>query len=172
MMRIPLFLLLLSCSLHGKAQALLVLPGTGPSNELQFNPLFIQRNNIASITGQRMVKRDGEPMREQKERYLYRFNPSGLPVYANHSYGKPGTGTDTASTTFTYDTAGRVRRRREDKSGKACSEKSKRFHLCSRLPIPPGWQWPWKACCASARTCEWIQAQPSSFPSGRRRTEG
>lgn len=118
MMRIPLFLLLLSCSLHGKAQALLVLPGTGPSNELQFNPLFIQRNNIASITGQRMVKRDGEPMREQKERYLYRFNPSGLPVYANHSYGKPGTGTDTASTTFTYDTAGRVRRRlRNDLNG-------------------------------------------------------
>lgn len=118
MIRIPLLLLLLTCSLHGKAQALLVLPGTGPSNELQFNPLFIQRNNIASITGQRMVKRDGEPMREQKERYLYRFNPSGLPVYANHSYGKPGTGTDTASTIYTYDTAGRVRRRlRNDLNG-------------------------------------------------------
>jgi len=118
MIRIPLFLLFLSCSLQGDAQALLVLPGTGPSHELQFNPLFIQRNNIASITGQRLVKRDGEPMREQKERYLYRFNPSGLPVYTNHSYGKPGTGTDTASTTFTYDTAGRVRRRlRNDLNG-------------------------------------------------------
>ena len=57
MIRIPLFLLLLSCSLHGKAQALLVLPGTGPSNELQFNPLFIQRNNIA----ERVLGLPGEP---------------------------------------------------------------------------------------------------------------
>lgn len=118
MIRLPLFLLLLLGTVSGPAQALLILPETGPSHDLHFNPLFIQRNNIASITGQRLVKRDGEPMREQKERYLYRFNPSGLPVYTNNSYGRPGSGNDTASTTYTYDTAGKVRRRlRTDLNG-------------------------------------------------------
>lgn len=100
------------------AQALLILPEAGTSHDLHFNPLFIQRNNIISITGQRMVKRDGQPMREQNEKYLYRFNPSGLPVYTNNSYGRPGSGSDTASTTYTYDTAGRVYRRlRNDLNG-------------------------------------------------------
>lgn len=104
--------------LAASAQALLILPDPGNAQDLHFNPLFIQRNNITSITGQRMVKRDGQPMRELNEKYLYRFNPSGLPVYTNNSYGRPGTGSDTASTTYTYDTAGRVRKRlRNDLNG-------------------------------------------------------
>lgn len=105
-------------SLAANAQALLVQPDALGAHDLHFNPLFIQRNNIAVITGQRLVKRDGQPMREQNEKYLYRFNPSGLPLYTNNSYGRPGTGTDTASTTYTYDTAGRVKRRlRNDLNG-------------------------------------------------------
>ncbi|MCC6839772.1 MAG: hypothetical protein IT230_06400 [Flavobacteriales bacterium] len=114
-----LFLLLsLTCFLDANAQALLILAETGPAHDLHFNPLFIQRNHIATITGQRMVKRDGEPMREQNERYLYRFGLNGLPLYTNNSYGRPGSGHDTASTTYTYDTAGRVRRRlRNDLNG-------------------------------------------------------
>ena len=112
-----LFLSLITAICAG-AQALLILPEAGNSHDLHFNPHFIQRNNISSITGQRMVKRDGQPMREQSEKYLYRFNPNGLPVYANNSYGRPGSGSDTASTTYTYDTAGRVRRRlRNDLNG-------------------------------------------------------
>ena len=118
MNRILLLFLFLITAICAGAQALLILPEAGNSHDLHFNPHFIQRNNIASITGQRMVKRDGQPMREQSEKYLYRFNPNGLPVYANNSYGRPGSGSDTASTTYTYDTAGRIRRRlRNDLNG-------------------------------------------------------
>jgi len=118
MNRLLLLLPLFAASLAAHAQALLILPNANNSHDLHFNPLFIQRNNIASITGQRMVKRDGQPMREQNEKYLYRFNPSGLPVYTNNSYGRPGSGQDTASTTYTYDTSGKVRRRlRNDLNG-------------------------------------------------------
>lgn len=118
MKRLPLLLLLLVVTIAGTSQALLILPEAGDAQDLHFNPLFIQRNNIATITGQRMIKRDGQPMREQHERYLYRFNPSGHPLYTNNTYGRPGSGTDTASTTYTYDTAGRVKRRlRNDLTG-------------------------------------------------------
>ena len=118
MNRILLLFLFLITAICAGAQALLILPEAGNSHDLHFNPHFIQRNNISSITGQRMVKRDGQPMREQSEKYLYRFNPNGLPVYANNSYGRPGSGSDTASTTYTYDTAGRIRRRlRNDLNG-------------------------------------------------------
>ncbi len=100
------------------AQALLIVPEPSDVHDLHFNPKFIQRNNISAIIGQRMVKRDGEPMRERNEKYLYRFNSAGLPVYSNNSFGQPGTGRDTASTTYTYDTAGRIMRRlRNDLSG-------------------------------------------------------
>ncbi len=100
------------------AQTLLITPQTGDMSELQFNPLFIQRNGITTIIGDQMVKRDGQPMREKKEKYLYRFNNAGLPVYSNNSFGQPGTGRDTASTTYTYDTAGRIMRRlRNDLAG-------------------------------------------------------
>jgi hypothetical protein len=118
MNRLLLFALYFCTVINAEAQALLILPEAGNSHDLHFNPHFIQRNNIASITGQRMVKRDGQPMREQSEKYLYRFNPNGLPVYTNNSYGRPGSGSDTASTTYTYDTAGRIRRRlRNDLNG-------------------------------------------------------
>ncbi|MBL7940769.1 MAG: hypothetical protein JNL43_15515 [Flavobacteriales bacterium] len=112
----PLLLLCTVCSLQG--QALLILPETSDVHELHFNPQFIQRNGITAIIGQQMVKRDGQPMREKNEKYLYRFNAAGLPVYTNNSFGQPGSGRDTANTTYTYDTAGRIRRRlRNDLAG-------------------------------------------------------
>lgn len=118
MKRPTLLLLVILITIHGASQALIILPGPGSDHDLQFNPQFIERNNITTITGQRMIKRDGQPMREEGQRYLYRFGPKGLPVYTNNSQGRPGSGSDTTSTTFSYDTAGRVERRlRHDMTG-------------------------------------------------------
>ena len=112
----PLFLLCVTISVHG--QALLILPETSDAHDLHFNPHFIQRNGIITIIGDQLVKRDGQPMREKNERYLYRFSASGHTTYSNNSFGQPGSGRDTANTTYTYDTAGRIRRRlRNDLAG-------------------------------------------------------
>lgn len=115
----PLFVLLVTfLGLRVSGQALLILPEGSDVHELHFNPLFIQRNGITAIIGEQLVKRDGQPMREKKEKYLYRFNNAGLPIYTNNSFGQPGSGHDSASTTYTYDTAGRIRRRlRNDLNG-------------------------------------------------------
>lgn len=91
-----------------QAQALIVMPGTDDPNALHFNERFIARNQVASIVGQQMIKRDNMPMQEQKEKYLYRFDEQGRVVYSNNSYGQPGSGRDTASITYTYDGKGRV----------------------------------------------------------------
>lgn len=100
------------------AQALLVLPGAEDPDALHFNERFIARNRVASISGERMVKRDGQPMRTEPARYLYRFDEQGRMTYANNSFGNPGTGRDTTSVTFTYDTAGNVMSRlRNDLAG-------------------------------------------------------
>ncbi|MBL7982659.1 MAG: hypothetical protein JNL52_12710 [Flavobacteriales bacterium] len=113
-----LLLPLLFAPLLLSAQALLVLPGTDDPGALVFNEKFIARNGITAIQGQRMIKRDNEPMREQREKHLYRFDASGRTTYANHSYGNPGTGRDTASVRFTYDAQGHTTRRlRNDLGG-------------------------------------------------------
>ncbi len=110
-------LLFLSGSLL-QAQALLVLPDAEDPDALHFNERFIARNRVASISGERMVKRDGQPMRTEPARYLYRFDEQGRMTYANNSFGNPGTGRDTTSVTFTYDTAGHVMSRlRNDLAG-------------------------------------------------------
>lgn len=99
------------------AQTLNVLPTEDPDLP-HFNERFIARNGIKSITGTRLLKRENEPMREQREHYLYRFDERGRLTYSNNSFGQPGTGKDTASTTFTMDEQGRVSRRlRNDLSG-------------------------------------------------------
>ena len=116
----PVLFLLFVCSLApaANAQALLIVAESTDAHEFHFNPLFIQRNGITTIIGEQLVKRDGEPMRPKKEKYLYRFNSAGLPVYSNNSFGQPGSGRDTASTTYTYDTSGRIMRRlRNDLTG-------------------------------------------------------
>lgn len=117
-MRTHIALLLLCAPLLMQAQTLLVLPGTDDPGALHFNEKFIARNGITAIVGQRMVKRDNEPMREQREKHLYRFDALGRTTYANHSFGQPGTGRDTASVLFNYDADGRLTRRlRNDLGG-------------------------------------------------------
>ncbi len=111
-----LFLLLYPCAL--RAQALLVLPYTDDPDALHFNEHFVARNRMANVAGERMVKRDGQPMRTEPARYLYRFDDQGRMSYANNSFGNPGTGRDTMSVTYTYDATGNVRERlRNDLAG-------------------------------------------------------
>lgn len=109
-------LILLACALRG--QTLVVLPTAEDPDLPRFNERFIARNSIASIVGERLVKRDREPMRPERERLLYRFDEQGRITYSNNSFGQPGTGRDTASVTFTYDGQGRMARRlRNDLGG-------------------------------------------------------
>lgn len=113
-----LILLLLACAYALPAQVLLVLPSNDDPNELHFNPQFMARNQIGSVVGERSVKRDGRPMQAHVEKHVYRFDEQGRTIYANHSFGQPGTGVDTASTLFDFDDKGElVRRLRNDLSG-------------------------------------------------------
>lgn len=90
------------------AQMLLVEPGTEDPGILHFNPEFIARNGVRSVSGQAWVKRDGQPMRALDRHYLYRFVDGGRLGYSNNSFGKPGSGIDTASVMYTYDEAGHL----------------------------------------------------------------
>jgi hypothetical protein len=114
---IPL-LLFLGYALAGSAQVLVVLPEAEDPAMPHFNPQFIQRNRIATIHGELMLKRDNEPMRTKKEKYLYRFDENGRMTYRNSSFGQPGSGRDTASVVFSYDATGQVNKRlRNDLNG-------------------------------------------------------
>ncbi len=116
-MRPLLTLIGLWCTWSVHAQVLLV-PVEGDPTELQFNPLFMERNRIAAVHGERMVKHDNKPMRGVPGKYLYKFDPQGRRIYANHSFGHPGSGRDTASIVFAYDADGRmVRSLRNDLVG-------------------------------------------------------
>lgn len=100
------------------AQQLLVPATIEDPEELTFNAAFIARNGIRSIDGKQLVKREGRPMEERKEKHLYRFDEQGRIVYGNTSYGRPGTGRDTASVGYFYDAKGRlVQRLRNDLTG-------------------------------------------------------
>ncbi len=107
MMRPILFLLLVLGSAPLVAQTLVVSPSLEVPDLPEFNTVFIARNGITSITGVRMLKRDGEPMREESERHAYRFDTQGRTIYGNHSYGRPGSGRDTVSVAYSYDMQGR-----------------------------------------------------------------
>ncbi len=105
-------------SLLSGAQVLLVLPEAEDPAMPHFNQQFIARNKIAAITGELMVKRENEPMRTKKEKYLYRFDEQGRMIYRNNSFGQPGSGRDTASVMLTYDEDGQVMNRlRNDLNG-------------------------------------------------------
>ena len=88
------------------AQMLLVEPGADDPMLLRFNPDFIARNQVTSVKGQLWTKRDGRPMMPQDRFFLYRFGDSGRLGYSNNSFGKPGSGIDTASVMYTYDNKG------------------------------------------------------------------
>lgn len=99
----PLFLLVPALL---QAQVLRIEPGPGDPLALHFDPAFIARNGVKRISGQAQVKRDNEPIRDRSERTLYRFGPDGRLAYNNTSFGRPGSGLDTASVTYTYDARG------------------------------------------------------------------
>ncbi len=118
MMRCSSLVLILFAFSCARGQALLILPSTDDPDAPVFNERFIARNGITSIVGERMVKRDGEPMIAERERLLFKFDEQGRQVYSNHSYGQPGTGRDTASVLYYRDEQGRVvRRLRNDLGG-------------------------------------------------------
>ncbi|HEX2617598.1 MAG TPA: hypothetical protein VHL57_08650, partial [Flavobacteriales bacterium] len=100
------------------AQQLRIEPGTGDPLVLHFDPLFIARNGVKAISGEGQVKRDGEPMRPRNEHVSYRFSSDGRLNYDHNSFGRPGSGLDTASITYTYDGLGRlVEQLRNDLNG-------------------------------------------------------
>jgi len=112
------FLLPFAFASSARSQALLLLPSTDDPDLPVFNERFIARNGIASFVGERMIKRDGQPMRNERDRLLFRFDADGRMVYSNTSYGQPGTGRDTASVTYERDAQGRTMRRlRNDLGG-------------------------------------------------------
>lgn len=105
------FLLLLGVMLTGtasQAQMLLVEASADAPTALEFNPAFIARNDVKSVKGQDWTKRDGRPMVPRNRFYLYRFGTAGRLDYANNSFGKPGSGVDTASVMFTNGNDGRL----------------------------------------------------------------
>lgn len=100
--------MLLAASPWAQAQMLLVEAGAEDPGHLHFNPDFIARNGVRSVKGQAWVKREGRPMRALDRHFLYRFGQGGLLGYANNSFGRPGSGTDTASVMYSYDEHGRL----------------------------------------------------------------
>lgn len=100
------------------AQQLLVPATAEEPTELTFNAAYIRRQGIRSISGKQMVKREGRPMQDKSEKHLYRFDGEGRLIYSNTSFGRPGSGMDTASIGYFYDAKGRlVQRLRNDLSG-------------------------------------------------------
>lgn len=102
-MRYTLLACLMALCTSGTAQMLLITAAGSDPLELRFDPVFIGRNAIAEILGTPMVKRENEPMREKREKHLYRFDDQGRTTYRNNSFGQPGTGHDTASVSYSYD---------------------------------------------------------------------
>lgn len=98
---------LMACSVLN-AQMLLVDATAERPTSLTFNPDFIARNGVKSVTGQDWTKRDGRPMVARNRYYLYRFGDRGLLGYSNNSFGKPGSGVDTASVLYANGSDGRL----------------------------------------------------------------
>ena len=63
-------------------QTLVVSPTLEEPDMPQFNAAFIARNGIQAIKGTRMVKRDGQPMRDESEQHYFRFDAQGRMVYS------------------------------------------------------------------------------------------
>lgn len=100
--------LTLAAALPVQAQMLLVEAGPDDPAQLRFNPEFIARNGVKSVSGQAWVKRDGRPMAPMDRHFLYRFGEAGRLEYANNSFGHPGSGLDTASVMYQYNAAGHL----------------------------------------------------------------
>ncbi len=96
---IPLMVLPICLS----AQMLRTVPAERDGEHPAFDPAFIQRNGVLSISGVPSVKPDGRPMRELPDRLTYHFDEEGRMVQSQSSRGRPGTGLDTTSFTWTHD---------------------------------------------------------------------
>lgn len=103
-----LCLIVLLCGPAAAAQMLLVEAGSEDPDMLRFNPEFIARNQVLSIAGQAWVKRENKPMVPLDRHFLYRFAPDGKLGYSNNSFGKPGSGMDTASVRYSYNAKGQL----------------------------------------------------------------
>lgn len=101
-------LLGMAAMFQAQAQMLLVEPGADDPSVLRFNPAFIARNGVREVAGQLWTKRDGRPMAAQDRYFLYRFGDGGLLGYSDDSFGRPGSGLDTASVAYTYDPGGHL----------------------------------------------------------------
>lgn len=103
-------LLLGACLLliHAHAQVLLVEPGMRDPAEPCFNPEFMARNHVKSMKGQAWSKRDGRPMVPHERYFHYRFGAGGQLAYASTTFGRPGSGMDTASVMYSYDGRGHL----------------------------------------------------------------
>ena len=99
---------ILTTAFLAQGQMLLVDPGADDPGMLHFNPEFIARNGVKSVSGQAWVKRDGRPMVALDQYFLYRFGEGGRLGYSNNSFGRPGSGIDTASVMYSYDSNGRL----------------------------------------------------------------
>ncbi|MGB3871008.1 MAG: hypothetical protein WBG34_14220 [Flavobacteriales bacterium] len=108
MMRTLMLCGILASTSFAHAQMLLVDPGADDPGMLHFNPEFIARNSVKCVSGQAWVKRDGRPMVPLDRHFLYRFGEGGRLGYSNNSFGKPGSGIDTASVMYSYDANGRL----------------------------------------------------------------
>lgn len=106
--RWALLLLVLAMGTAGHAQILLVGPGTEDPDILHFNTEFIARNGVRSVKGQAWVKRDNKPMLPLDRHFQYQFGEEGRLGYTNTSFGKAGSGMDTASVMYSYDNEGRL----------------------------------------------------------------
>ena len=101
-------LLLMRLATGAWAQVLRVDPDVTDPSALRFNEAFIRRNGVLSIEGRSSIKRDGQPMKEKGDRTEYRFEAGGYPSMISSTFGRPGSGIDTTSVTFTCDAHGHV----------------------------------------------------------------
>lgn len=107
-MRVFLLAAFFAVPVLAHAQMLLVNPRAENPDLLQFNSEFIARNGVKSVNGQAWVKRKNQPMLPLDRYYIYRFGEEGRMAYSNNSFGKPGSGMDTASVMYSYDANGRL----------------------------------------------------------------
>lgn len=99
MRRCSFVLLVVCCSLSLKAQLVNNERGKAFSDNPFFNEDFIKNNKIKKITGSFSVKRDMDLIRNQHEKTIYAFHPSGKIDFistVNYLVG------DTAITYYTY----------------------------------------------------------------------
>ena len=83
------------------------------------NEVFIVRNHVMAISGQAMVKRDGQPMRDKNERSSQRFDALGHCMLSDRMIDRSPAKQDTSSVEYAQDARGFViEERRSDINGR------------------------------------------------------